>query len=463
MQFLSINIFKTYAILESLRIFKDRLTLINSWKTSFLAFCDRRILSIFLFGFSSGLPFLLTLSTLTLWLKECGLNNRTIGLFVITTLPYTFKFLWGPMLDRIRLPLLFSIFGQRRSWAFISQMALIFMLIGLGNSDPKEYILQTALWAFGVAFFSAVQDIAVESYRIEIIDENQQGSAASSSYLGYRMGMMASGVGALYLATIFSWQVAYMAMAALMALGIVTTCFSPCPPDFSGRARSLLKKHTPYNLKEWLNSTYKLPLKDLLSTIDWRIVLAFIFFFKIGDTTLSVMNTPFLVEIGFTKLEIANVAKFFGISSMIVGGIMGGIFLNHSGILSSLILCATLQILTSLMFVVQTFVGCNLSVLMLTIGFENLSCGLGAASFIAYLSSLCKTPHTATHFALLSSFGSFARIVLSVLSGFLADILPWPLFFTFTAIASLPCLLLLIYIPHHFSSPVFFLKTPHKA
>jgi len=434
--------------------------LIYAWKTSLLAFRDRRILSIFLFGFSSGLPFLLTLSTLTLWLKESGLNNKTIGLFVIATIPYTFKFLWGPMIDRMRIPVLFSILGQRRSWALVSQAALIVTLLGLGYSNPKEYIVQTALWAFGVAFFSAIQDIAVESYRIEIIDDAQKGFAATSTYLGYRMGMMASGAGALYLAAIFSWQITYVVMAALVSIGMLTTIFSPSPLEYAVNSKQSLKKGSLYTqFREWIKSTYGIPFNDLVATLDWRIVIAFIFLYKIGDTTLSVMNTPFLVELGFSKLEIANVAKFFGISAMIIGGLMGGVFLNHFGILSSLILCATLQIMTSLMFVVQTFAGCDLNVLIITIGFENLSCGLGAASFIAYLSSLCRTPHTATHFALLSSFGSLARIVLSALSGFLADLLPWSLFFSLTAVASLPCLLLLIYASHHFPYPRSFLRT----
>lgn len=434
--------------------------MIHSWKTSLLAFRDWRIITIFLFGFSSGLPFLLTLSTLTLWLKESGLNNRTIGLFVIATIPYTFKFLWGPMIDRIRIPLLFGLLGQRRSWALVSQVSLVFMLLGLGTSNPKEGIFLTALWAFGVAFFSAIQDIVVESYRIEIIDENQKGSAASSTYLGYRMGMMASGVGALYLATIFSWETAYIIMAALIGVGIFTTFFSPSPPAFSFSPESSRKKGSLYSqFKEWIKTTYGVPLKDLLRTLDWRVVLAFIFFYKVGDTTLSLMNIPFLVELGFSKLEIANVAKFFGISAMVVGGIIGGVFLNRFGILSSLMLCAFLQIMTSLMFVAQTFVGCDLNFLILTIGFENLSCGLGAASFIAYLSSLCRMPYTATHFALLSSFGSLARIILSVFAGSLADLLPWSLFFTFTAVASLPCLFLLIYASHHFPYHHSFLRT----
>jgi MFS transporter, PAT family, beta-lactamase induction signal transducer AmpG len=433
----------------------------QTWKSSFLAFCDRRILTIFLFGFSSGLPFLLTLSTLTIWLKESGVNNTTIGLFVVVTVPYTLKFLWGPVVDRVKLPLLFKLLGQRRSWALIAQMALIFMLVGLGDSNPKDHILITALWAFGVCFCSAIQDIVVEAYRIEIIDEDQKGAASSSTYLGYRLGMMMSGAGALFLAATFSWQVAYTLMAVLVSVGLLTTLLSP-------RTKTLVSSSAPYlslhhlthhtHFWSWLKSTYGLPFRDLLKSYDWRVVLAFIFFYKIGDTTLNVMNTPFLVELGFSKLEIAHVAKLFGISAMIVGGFMGGLFLNRFGILASLMLCASLQICSSLMFVIQALVGHNLSVLVVTIGFENLTCGLGAAAFIAYLSSLCRVPHTATHFALLSSFGSLARIVLSIGAGILADLLPWPLFFTFTAIACLPFLLLLMQASHHFSPLQSFLK-----
>lgn len=433
--------------------------MIHSWKTSFSAFHDRRILSIFLFGFSSGLPFLLTLSTLTLWLKESGLNNTTVGLFIGLSIPYAFKFLWGPMVDRIRLPLLTRLLGQRRSWALFSQIALIFMLLGLGMSDPKEYIVQIALWAFGVAFFSAIQDIAVESYRIEIMGETQTGAAASSSYLGYRLGMMVSGVGAIYLSTIFSWQIAYMVMAALIIVGVITTFFSASPPDFTFKPTTPLKKPLHCGqMREWINLTYGIPLKTLLGTLDWRIVLIIIVFYKSGDTALSVMNIPFLVEIGFSNLEIANVAKFFGISAMILGGIMGGIFLNRYGILTTLILCAILQVLTSLMFIIQTFVGCDLNILIFTIGIENLGCGLGAASFIAYLSSLCHAPYTATHFALLSSVGSLARVIFSMISGFLADYLPWSLFFTFIGFTSFSFLVLLIYASHQVVLPHFSLK-----
>lgn len=436
----------------------------QSWKKSFLAFCDRRILSIFLFGFSSGLPFLLTLSTLTIWLKESGLNNTVIGFFVVVTIPYTLKFLWGPVVDRVRIPILTKVLGQRRSWTLVAQIALVFMLLGLGTSHPDTHIMQTALWAFGVSFCSAIQDIAVEAYRIEIIDENQKGSASSSTYLGYRLGMMMSGAGALFLAATFSWQVAYEVMAVLIGIGILTTLFSPSPKTAVLKPAPYLK-HLALHARfwEWLKITYGSPLQSLFQPFDWRVVLAFIFFYKIGDTALNVMNTPFLVDLGFSKLEIAHVAKLFGISAMIVGGFMGGLFLNRFGILSSLMLCASLQICSSLMFVIQALVGYNLSVLIITIGFENLTFGLGAAAFIAYLSSLCSAPHIATHFALLSSFGSLARILLSMGAGSLADLVSWPVFFTLTAAGCLPCLFLLMHASHHFSYMHSFLKTAPQS
>lgn len=426
---------------------------------SLRAFCDKRILTIFFFGFSSGLPFLLTLSTLTIWLKELGVTNTTIGVFVMTTLPYTLKFLWGPIVDQVKIPFLATPLGQRRSWALVSQISLGFMLLGLGFSHPETHIFHTALWALGVAFFAAIQDIVIEAYRIEVIDENQKGAAATAMVLGWRLGLMVSGVGALFIAAILSWQAAYAVMAALMGLGCMTTLWSPSPRSlfFSPAPHLSLKTRHYSGFWNWLSTTYTPPLKELWNTYDWRIVVAFIFFYKIGDTTLNVMNTPFLVEVGFSKLEIAHVAKLFGISTMVVGGFIGGIFLSRFTILSNLILCASLQFLSSLMFVLQALIGHNLGVLVITIGVENFTCGFGATVFIAYLSSLCSVPHTASHFALLSSFGSMARILISLGAGILADCLTWPFFFTVTATACIPCLGLLISAAHHFPSRPSFL------
>lgn len=422
----------------------------KTWKKSLEMYLDRRVLSIFFLGFSSGLPFLLILSTLSIWLKESGVSNTTIGLFVIATIPYTFKFLWGPMVDGLSIPFITKRLGKRRGWALLAQAFLMLSLLGLGSTNPEDNVLLTAVFAFLVAFFSALQDIVVEAYRIEIMDQDHVNVAASASYLGYRGGMLVSGAGALYLADIYSWSIVYSIMAAFVMIGIITTLLSPRTktmiPSAFPKSSSRIAEDVSLDPRVllWLKKTYLPPLKELLRKYDWRIVLAFILFYKVGDTVLNVMNTPFLVEMGYSKTEIAHVAKLFGIGSMIFGGVLGGVILNRFGILTSLILCGMLQILSSLMFFVQALVGYNIEVLIITIGVENFTCGLGAAAFIAYLSSMCSQPNTATHFALLSSFASLARIGISFVSGWMADMLPWTSFFLISAAASIPCVWLLI-------------------
>lgn len=411
-------------------------------------------MSIFLFGFSSGLPFLLTLSTLTIWLKESSINNTTIGFFVLVTIPYTFKFLWGPIVDNFKIPFLSRFLGQRRSWILIAQIGLIFMLVGLGTSNPEKNIYETAFWAFGIALCSSIQDVVIEAYRIEIVSESQRGPAAGATVLGWRIGLMTSGAGALFVAAAFSWQFAYNLMAAAMLIGLFTTILSPSPPAQISLANPYSKLKMAEGFWETLYQTYAQPLKELWNAYDWRMVLGFILFYKVGDTILNVMNTPFLVELGFSKLEIANVAKFFGISAMIVGGFFGGLFLNRFGIFQSLIVCTILQLFSSLMFILQALAGYNLNVLILTVGVENFTCGFGATAFIAFISSLCYRPHTATHFAILSSCGSMIRIILSIAAGILADILSWPQFFALTAGACVPCFFLLIHMKAKPAIPV---------
>lgn len=425
--------------------------MLSTWTQSFSSFFDRRIFAIFLFGFSSGLPFLLTLSTLTIWLKELGVSNTTVGLLVMTTLPYTLKFLWGPLVDQLKIPGLTTFLGQRRSWAIVAQIVLMIMITGLGASDPENHILITALWAFGVSFFAAIQDIVVEAYRIEVIDPDQRGAAATAISLGWRLGLLTSGAGALFLAALFSWETAYISMACLMGIGLMTSLVCPRPQTliFSPAPHLFLSTRGQKKFGTWFSETYLPPLKELWTLYDWRLVLTFIFFYKIGDTTLSVMNTPFLVEVGFTKLEIAHVAKLFGISAMVIGGVAGGLVLNKFPLLSSLILCTGLQFLSSLLFALQATLGHDLSLLVLTVGVENFTCGFGATAFIAYLSSLCSVPHTATHFALLSSFGSMARILISLGAGILADSLTWSSFFAVTAIGCLPAIIFLKFAATH--------------
>lgn len=415
-------------------------------------------LRIILLGFSSGLPFLLALSTLSVRLTEAGLNNTTLGLFTVATLPYTLKFILSPLVDQFRLPFLTQRLGKRRSWGILSQVFLAFALIGLGASNPHDQLWLTALITLIVCFFAAIQDIVLEAYRIETTENGYQGTAATATYFGFRLGMMTSGAGALYLASFIPWVEVYTLMACCLGIGLITLLVSPEPKI------SLIHLVAPYAHPFWKNfKTFFLKgLRDLIQRHDWRIVVIFILFYKVGDTVLNVMNMPFLVQLGFNKVEIAEIAKLFGITSMIFGGFFGGIILNRFGVPTGLIFCSGLQIVSCLMFFLQTLVGRNLAVLTVVIGIENFTCGLGASAFIAYLSSLCSLQYTAVHYAILSSVGSFARILLSSLAGWLADQVSWGAFFLLSALFCCPSMLLLLLFFTHFKEQSKFFSTSYK-
>ena len=397
---------------------------------------DPRILGIFFLGFSSGLPFLLTLATLHVWLSEVRTPKTVIGFFVLITIPYTLKFLWAPFIDYLEIPFLTRVFGRRKGWLLASQISLVFSLFFLGATNPHTHIIVTAFAGLMVAFCSATQDIVFEAYRVEVLPLQEMGPGAGASMLGYRLGMWVSGAGALYLASFFSWFVTYAFMAACVSVGLVTTLLSSEPPQPKNSFLPSFGKRRPPLFVKIQDS-----FKGFLKRENWKIILLYIFAYKVGDTILNVMTAPFLLEIGFTKLEIAHVVKAFGIGAIVLGGFLGSFLLSRKPLRETLVICALLQIFSCLMFALQAHVGHNLSVLFLTIGIENLTCGMGTAAFITYLSNLCHTPFTATHYALLSSLGSLARVCFSALAGWLADHMEWTHFYILTAAGCLPCFL----------------------
>ncbi len=358
-----------------------------------------------------------------------------IGLLAWVSVPYAIKFIWGSILDRVSIPWFTRLFGLRRSWILCSQIFVWLSLIGLGNTDPLKNIWLTAFFALLVGCASAVQDIAVEAYRIEILPRNKIGVGASVSVLGYRFGMLCSGAGTIFLAAYFnSWQMAYHCIAACMAIGIVTTLFSYEPAV----------KPTPLKLAVWTAA------KALIHKLDWQIIFPFILSYKIADTVLNVMSMPFLVEIGFNNLEIAYVAKTFGITAMILGGLFGGILALRFSVRQNLFTCVLLQFAASALFIVQARLGHDLSFLFISMGVENFACGLSQVALVSYLSHLCTQRSTAMHYAILSSFASFVRVSLSTLAGWLADHFAWPQFYAIVCVSCLPSLFLLILCVRHF-------------
>jgi MFS transporter, PAT family, beta-lactamase induction signal transducer AmpG len=419
----------------------------KTWFDSMTVYLDRRVITILFLGFSSGLPLLLVFSTLSLWLKDEGVTKTMIGLFALVRTPYTFKFLWAPLIDRVPLPLLTRWLGRRRGWAVLTQIALMASILGLASTTPSMDLMATAVFALFVAFCSASQDIVIDAYRIEALEDRQQGAGAAMVVNGYRIGMLMAGAGAISLADALSWSAVYSIMAAMVLIGLVTVLLGHEPKEPEAAAGEAEESR---GAAKWLASAVVSPFADFIKRDGWVFVLLFIMLYKLGDAYLGVMANPFYVEMGFTKGEIAAVSKVFGMGATIVGGLLGGILVFRYGIRASLLACGVLMAASNLVFAVQAMVGHSVPMLAVTIAVENLTGGMGTTAFVAYLSSLCNVAYTATQYALLSSFMAFARDVLSASSGWLADQVDWVTFFLFSTGLAIPGLVLLIWMMRRF-------------
>lgn len=393
-------------------------------------------LSVFLLSFSSAIPFLLVLGTLHAWLSQIGTSKTTIGLFAFVSTPYALKFLWAPIVDRLSIPVITPLLGQRRSWILTSQIALIFSLGALGMSDPANAIGLTGFLAFLVCICAATQDIGVEAYRVEALSPHVTGLGATASMVGFRLGMWASGGGALYLATYISWSNTYLLMASLVGLGILTTLCTSEPQEAPtpSHTRNIMKKYRDF-WREFM---------DFFKHKDWIWLLPFIFFFKLGDTILNMMSVPFLLETGFNLIEIANIAKTLGVSATILGGLLAGYAISRSSIYSTLLVSAFLELISGILFFWQAKLGHDLEWLTLTMTVESVASGMTITSLIAYFSFLCRKPFTGTFYAILSSFASLDRLGVSALAGWFADRVTWPTYFFMVSLSCLPAIVLLV-------------------
>ena len=415
----------------------------RGWEQAFAVYGERRIVSIFFMGFSSGLPLALTGATLAVWMAESGVSLTKIGFFVLVGISYNLKFLWSPLMDRGRIPWLTGRLGRRRSWALVTQMALMVALVGLGHSDPAADLEKTALLAVLVAFFSASQDIVIDAFRIDLLAEHEQGAGAASTQLGYRGGLLVAGAGALYAASYGGWAFAYAVMAGFMVVGMVAVLMTREPED---NGRSVLER-AETSFSQQLQDAVVAPFADFMGRHGkWMVILVFILFYKFGDAVAGVMASPFYVAMDFTKIEIADVSKIFGVAATVVGIAVGGAVVYRLGIFRALLLCGILQALSNLMFVYQATVGHDVGLLMVTIGLENLTGGMGSAAFVAYLSSLCSHAFSATQYALLSSVMALGRTVMASGGGWAAQELGWVTFFLGSTFAAVPGLLLLLWL-----------------
>ena len=422
----------------------------STWLESLRVYRQKRLLVVLFMGFASGLPFPLTFATLSLWLAEQGVSRTSIGLFVLVGFSYNWKFLWSPAIDRLPLPWLTATLGRRRGWLVLIQSLLVLAILALGQTSPAENLALTAFLCVVVAFLSASQDIVVDAYRIEILAPDEQGAGAAATQWGYRFGLLAAGAGALYAADFGGWRFAYDLMAALMLIGLATVLIAR-EPAASTHALDPLPGQTPAaRVRAWVEAAVIAPFGDFLQLPGWLAVLVFIVLYKLGDSLAGVMANPFYVEMGFSKIEIANISKLFGFFATLAGVAAGGLVTQRLGFYRSLLVCGVLQLLSNFMYAIQAVVGHDPVMLALTIGAENFTGGMGSAAFVAYLSGLTNVAFTATQYALLSSLAAVPAKFLASPSGWLASQLDWVAYFIFTAGAALPGLLMIAFLMRRF-------------
>lgn len=430
----------------------------NNWTESLKIYLDRRIIAILFLGFSSGLPLLLVYGTLSYWLDVEGVSLAAIGFFSLARLPYTFKFLWAPLIDNVRLPLVHKLIGHRRSWALLSQACLMASIIGLGTSNPSQTPEVTALFAVLVAFFSATQDILIDAYRIELLKDDEQGAGAAMYVNGYRLGMLIAGAVAIGLSDWVSWPLVYTIMGGLIGVGMITVLLNREPENLAAQQQleerhALAQRYVDEGKAPWmanLSANIKLaviePFMDFSNRNGWVWVLVLIVLYKMGEAMLGAMANPFYNQIGFSAAEIASVTKVFGLAATIIGGIIGGVVVYRYGIMRALLYCGIVQMLSTLLFAIQAEVGHNVPMLMVAISGENVTAGMATTAFVAYLSSHCNSAYTATQYALLSSFMAIPRDVFASFSGILAEMLGWTGFFIACSAVAAPALILLLWI-----------------
>jgi PAT family beta-lactamase induction signal transducer AmpG len=495
----------------------------GAWRDGIRTLRDRRVLAMLFLGFSAGIPLLLIFSSLSLWLREAGVERNAVTFFSWAALGYSFKFIWAPLVDRIPLPWLTRRYGRRRGWLLLSQFAVITAIVLMAAVDPASggnSLMLMALAAVMLGFSAATQDICIDAFRIESAPPAMQGMLSAAYIAGYRIGMVTSGAGALFLAAAFmssmgdysysAWRLTYLIMAATMLIGVATTLAVREPvvernnavgsyraADYArlvlvfvlaamafagffflsadaiaatketlggGALVAFLVETVHFALalmvaalvgwalvaagavdRRMARETWIEPALDFFERYGLQtalLLLALIGLYRISDIVLGVISNVFYQDLGFSKPEIAQAVKTFGVLVSIAGGFIGGLMATRFGVMRILMLGAVLSALTNLIFVALAYAGHNVGLLYLTVAADNLAAGLASAAFVAFLSSLTSVSFTAVQYAIFSSLMTLLPKVLGGYSGSIVDGIGYPGFFIFTTLIGVPVLLL---------------------
>ncbi len=385
-------------------------------------FRSPRVAAVLVLGFSSGLPLALTGSTLQAWLTVSQVDIVTIAWFSWIGVPYLLKFAWSPLMDRYVPPFL----GRRRGWMALTQLALVAGIAAMAIAPPSESIALLGILALWVAFASASQDIVIDAYRTDVLHARERGMGAAVGVFGYRVAMLVSGGMALILADQVGWRTAYLFMAALMAVGLVTSLLAPEPEVAAAPPHSLA-------------AAVVQPIRDLFSRPGALSLLALVMLYKFGDALAGTLTTAFLIRgVGFSPTDVGVVNKFLGFAALLLGALAGGVALARMNLYGALLLFGVLQAISNLSFAWLAWAGKSYPLLVFAVAFENLASGMGTAAFVAFAMALCNVSFSATQYALLSALASLGRVLFGPVTGALVAWIGWAEFFVVTFVAALP-------------------------
>ncbi|EKE09511.1 MAG: hypothetical protein ACD_16C00148G0002 [uncultured bacterium] len=409
----------------------------------FSQYMNSRVLAIGCIAYANGLPLLLTSKTLGVWLKAYGLNYTSIGLFGLLHLPYSLKFLWAPFLDHVPLPYLKKHLGQRRSWLCVTQIGAILGLILMTYLDPTKNLKAFVGCSFLVTFSAASQHILLLTYQMESLKPENWGIGEGMSVFAFRMAILTGGAGALYLASFLSWQEVYLLLSSLMIFGFVAILIIK-EPDSCPAPNSI-------NFQSWrkrLSHPFIGPFKDFINQSGWLAILLFMLLYQLPENLLSMMQTLFLLDLGFTYVEISSVAKAFGLGATIFGSLIGGYTIRLYGYKHTLLWGGITHGLSCLLFLLQQKVGANLGFLYCTIGVEHFFSGVALTAFFSYQLTCCSLPFAATQLALLTSIAGLSGILTTPLAGVLVDGFGWTPYLLIVVLLSIPGIIWTRFIPY---------------
>jgi MFS transporter, PAT family, beta-lactamase induction signal transducer AmpG len=459
----------------------------RSWGQALLVYGERPVLSMLFLGFSAGLPFYLVFQTLSAWLRTEHIERATIGMLSWVGVMYSFKWVWAPIVDRGALPVLDRLLGRRRSWMLVAQIGIGICLANLALSDPGDSVFPVAMFALGVAFFAATQDIAIDAWRIESASADKQGAMAAAYQIGYRTALMVASAGALIIAGESGFRASYLTMAALVSIGVVTTLLVREPVRAISESvqqreeRVVAWLATRAHWSRWMRATGAWfmgaiagPVVDFFGRYGLGLgllIFAFISTYRLTDYVMGTMTNPFYIDMGFSLKQVGVVAKFFGWPSTLVGAVVGGVIVAKVGRIKGLLLGSVLVIISNVFYATYGAYACHAPLecarsgffafwveqittrgpatelgLAAIVSFDNLALGVHGTALIAFMSSLTSAKYTATQYAVLSSLYSLPGKLLMGTSGFMVDALGYGDFFLYTALLSIPALLLLLWL-----------------